>query len=277
MRIYMLWDLEGVSGLFTREQVWHWEERSTPEAYAVGKTLLIEDINASVRAALDAGADEVIVADTHSGGGNIEIDRMFQDQRVSYRERAAERGDGVRYWMRDLETCDGLMLMGHHAKAGTEGAFLPHTWTGAWKDVQINGQSVGELGIEACFAGHWDIPFMVAQGDDFTAREVAATYPGTAMAEVKRAEGNDLCSGPEGEAARKMTAGCVSDAVSRGPDAFVPYAPEVPMRMEIAYWEEEGAAKAAEKASVERLDGRTVGATVERRCDVVRWILDVGR
>jgi hypothetical protein len=27
------------------------------------------------------------------------------------------------------ESVDGLLLMGHHAKAGTDGAFLPHTWS----------------------------------------------------------------------------------------------------------------------------------------------------
>jgi D-aminopeptidase len=48
------------------------------------------------------------------------------------------------------ETVDGLMLMGHHAKAGTPNAFLPHTETTAWADFSINGQSVGEIGIGAC-------------------------------------------------------------------------------------------------------------------------------
>jgi D-amino peptidase len=277
MRIYMLWDMEGVSGLFTREQAWHWEDRSTPEAYAEGKTLLIDDINASVKAALDAGADELIVADTHSGGGNIELDRMFQDQRVSYRERAAERGGDIRYWMRDLETCDGLMLMGHHAKAGTEGAFLPHTWTSEWADVRINGQSVGELGIEACFGGHWNVPFMVAQGDDYTESEVEATYPGTLMAAVKRAEGNDLCSGADPQSARELTASCVAEAVTRGPDAFEPYAPNLPMTVTIFYHDEAGAEKASVRPMVTRVDALTVESTLEQRCDVVKWILDVGR
>ena len=32
------------------------------------------------------------------------------------------------------------MLMGHHAKAGTEGAFLPHTWSTEWADFLINGE-----------------------------------------------------------------------------------------------------------------------------------------
>ena len=273
----MLWDMEGVSGLMTREQVWHWEEGARPEVYEEGRSLLIEDINRSVKAALDAGASDVIVADTHSGGGNIQLDRMFKDARVTYREKAAVTRGDLRFWMEGLETCDGLMLMGHHAKAGTEGAFLPHTWTGAWADVRINDESVGELGIEACFGGHWNVPFMVAQGDDFTEREVASTYPRTLMATVKKAESHDLCSGLDPQTARALTAGVVGEAVTRGPDAFEPYVPELPMTVTIEYLEEAGAAKAAERSTVTRVDAVTVEATLERRCDVVKWILDVGR
>lgn len=59
------------------------------EVFEGGRTLLVADINSSVQAALDAGADEVIVADTHSGGGNIRVDRMLDDTRVTYHERAA--------------------------------------------------------------------------------------------------------------------------------------------------------------------------------------------
>ena len=46
------------------------------------------------------------------------------------------------------ESVDGLLLMAHHAKAGAEGAFLPHTQTLDWEDFRINGQSVGEIGID---------------------------------------------------------------------------------------------------------------------------------
>ena len=277
MKIYMLWDMEGVSGLFTREQVWHWEEDVRPEVYEEGRSLLIADINSAARAALDAGADEVIVADTHSGGGNIDLDRMHADPRVTYQEHATRREGDLRVWMPGLETCDGLMLMGHHAKAGTDGAFLPHTWTLAWADIRINGQSVGELGLEACFAGEWDVALMVVQGDDFTAREVAATYPETLMAEVKRAEGHDLCSGMDGGAARSLTAERVAEAVSRGSAAFEPFQPSLPMTVSITYRTAEGAAEVADRPTVTRVDDVTVEATLERRCDVVKWILDVGR
>ena len=95
------------------------------------------------------------------------------------------------------ETVDGLMLMGHHAKAGTPNAFLPHTENTDWADFSINGQSVGEIGIETCFAGHWGVPLILAQGDEAMCKEVQAQFPGAVTACVKRAESFDRCTGPD--------------------------------------------------------------------------------
>ena len=71
MKIYMHWDMEGVSGIFARQQVWFWEDGVSPEVAQDGRELLIADVNAATRAALDAGADQVIVCDTHHGGDNV--------------------------------------------------------------------------------------------------------------------------------------------------------------------------------------------------------------
>ena len=49
-------------------------------------------------------------------------------------------------WMPGLnETVDGLMRMGHHAKAGTQHAFLPHTEDADWDDFStiISGKCSG--------------------------------------------------------------------------------------------------------------------------------------
>src|SRR5574340_344789 len=202
MKLFMLWDMEGVSGIHSREQVWFWEQGVRPEVARGGKDLLMADINSAVTAALAAGVDELIVCDTHGGGGNILLDRMVTDPRVSYLQKSRGYQDGKFRWLPGLdESVDGFLVPGHHAKAGTAGAFLPHTWTVEWADFQINGQSVGEMGIEACYAGHWDIPVILAQGDDYACREAEGMFPGATTACVKHATGHDTCEGPAPEAA----------------------------------------------------------------------------
>ena len=61
-------------------------------------------------------------------------------------------------------------MFGLFAQGGTAQAFLPHTSSLAWLDFRINGQSVGEIGLEACYAGHWGVPLVFVQGDEAAGR-----------------------------------------------------------------------------------------------------------
>ncbi len=278
MKIFMHWDMEGVSGLFRREQVWFWEEGVSKDAAEQGRDLLIADVNSAAAAALEAGVDELIVCDTHHGGGNIILERMLSDPRITYLQKSRGYQDGKLRWMPGLDgTVDGFMVPGHHAMAGTPGAFLPHTWSLDWADFQINGQSVGEMGIEACFAGHWDIPVAMMQGEATACKEAKEQFPGIVTAEVKRAKSRDLCTGPDPAAARRLTAERVKEAVeSLRAGRCQPFAPKLPMRVTCRMATIEGAEAIAKRPGVERLDEYTVGTAAERRCDVVKWIAATG-
>ncbi len=274
----MHWDMEGVSGIFTREHVWYWEEGARKHIAEQGRQLLIDDINSAAAAALEAGVDELIVCDTHHGGGNIILDRMLSDPRITYLDKSRGYQNGKLRWMPGLdESADGFMLPGHHAKAGTQGAFLPHTWTLEWADFRINGQSVGEMGIEACFAGYWDIPVVMMQGDEAACAEAEAQFPGIVTAPVKRAKSHDLCAGPDAESARRLTAQKVAEAIEKlRAGLCTPYKPMLPMTVTIVMRSAEAAEAAAAKPQVQRIDEHTVQGRVEEQCDVVKWILGTG-
>src|SRR6266542_4075613 len=116
MKVYMHWDMEGVSGLFHRDQTWYWYPHVPEHVQEEGRRLLIADVNNAVGAALDAGADQVIVCDTHHGGGNIRLEQMLADPRVTYHDKSTREENGRRRWMPDLdEMVDAFMLPGHHA------------------------------------------------------------------------------------------------------------------------------------------------------------------
>lgn len=278
MKIFMHWDMEGVSGVFTREHVWFWEEGVRKQIAQEGRQLLIADVNSAAAAALEAGADQLIVCDTHHGGGNIILDQMLSDPRVTYLEKSRGYQDGKLRWMPGLDqTVDGFMVPGHHAMAGTEGAFLPHTWTREWADFAINGQSVGEMGIEACFAGHWDIPVIFAQGDEAGCREAEAMFPGIVTACVKHAVNPDTCEGLDPASARQLTAEKVAEAIQRlRAGRCRPFKPTLPMTVTIRMVTAEKAEEAAKDPGVERIDECTVEGHVERHCDVVKWIIGTG-
>ena len=278
MKVFMHWDMEGVSGIYSREQVWYWENLVRPEIAAEGRDLLIADANSAAQAALDAGVDELIVCDTHHGGGNFVLERMLDDPRITWLPRSRGEEDGKLRWMPGLnETVDGFMLPGHHAMVGTPCSFLPHTNSGAWADFRINGRSVGEMGLEACFAGHWDIPVCFAQGDEAACREAEEMFPGIVTACVKKSIARDTCSGPSPADARLLTARKVAEAVQALRDGKCrPFAPDLPMTVAIRMFKAEGAEEVAEKPNVERVDEFTVQCTVERRCDVLKWLTGTG-
>jgi len=278
MKLYMHWDMEGVSGLFTREQVWFWEAGVRQEEADEGRRLLMADVNSATAAALEAGADRVIVCDTHHGGGDIVIPELLDDPRVTYHGRSRAVRDGKSRWMPDLdESVDGLLLMGHHAKAGTDGAFLPHTWSLDWADFRINGQSVGEIGIESCLAGYWDVPLLLVQADEAGCREAETQFPGVVTAAVKRAESHDHCSGLDEAAARRLTAEKVAEAIKRARSQRpAPYKPALPIRVTVRLCSPAAAEAAAAKPGAQRVGEETVEWVVERQCDVVKGIANAG-
>jgi D-amino peptidase len=84
MKPFLLWDMEGVSGLLTRAQASYWEPGVSPRTAEEGRRLLVDDSNSAPAAALAAGADELIVMDTHHGGGNLRMEAMLADPRITY-------------------------------------------------------------------------------------------------------------------------------------------------------------------------------------------------
>lgn len=275
MKLYMLWDMEGTSGLFTREQAWYWDPGVSPETAEAGRQLLMADVNSASAAALAAGVDELIVCDTHHGGGNIRLEDMLPDPRITYHGRSTiTLADGTRRVLPGLdETVDGFLLLGHHAKAGTPGAFLPHANSLSWADYRINGLSVGEIGIEACFAGHWDVPLILVHGDEAGCREAEAQFPGVVTAPVKHAIHEELAAGLAPDEAHRLTAQRVAEAVERVRSGRqpAPYKPALPMHITLRLTTVEEADKAEQRSGARRLDDHTIECHVAQQFDIFDW------
>ena len=269
MKIYILCDMEGASGVITQEMAW--VDINRRDLYEEGRRLLTEDVNSAVSALLAAGVDELLVCDTHEGGGNNFLwDRILADPRVVY-----ESPYGSCLMPGLDETFDGLILLGHHAKAGTQGAFLDHTWSSTeWFDFMINSVSVGEIGIEACYAGHWNVPLVMVQGDDFCCLEAQELIPGVVTSAVKQGICRSRARGMAPELARQLTASRIAEAVNKAAQkAIQPYKPALPMQVRFTATTTSVCERSARMPGVTRLDGRTLECRVHQQCDVVRWLI----
>lgn len=176
MKIYIMTDLEGVGGVVKQDLQ---TVSINPEYYRACE-YLVEEVNAAVAGAFDAGATEVMVSDSHWQGFNIRMDLL--DSRA-----ACVTGSGRPSWMVGLEGFDAVVCIGLHAMSGTEGAVLDHTWDpDGWNNLWINGKLSGEFGLIAYMAGHYNIPVIFASGDDKLCLEAKTLVNSITVVETKK-------------------------------------------------------------------------------------------
>jgi D-amino peptidase len=263
MKIYILADMEGISGIRTMPMV----KRDSPGEYAEGRRLMMEDINAAIEAAFEGGATEVVACDTHGGGGQVILREM--DPRALYETPAQPSGGRLMPALDD--SFDGAILLGHHARAGTLNGFLDHTMSSRqWFEYRINGQPVGEIGIEAAYAGHFGVPVIAVSGDEAAVREAQDLLGPVEGAVVKWGVGRNRARCLALPAAHQA----IRDAVARALasiDRMTSFQPELPAVVELTLYRSDYADAFAAKPGVERVDARTVRRTVHSLLDICHW------
>jgi len=176
-RVYISADIEGISGVTGAEQT-----SAAGAEYGRGRRLMTEDVNAAIRGALDGGATDIVVNDSHGSMRNILPEEL---SRPAHLISHSFKRDGM---MEGLdETFDAVFLVGYHAKADSPVGLFAHTGSGVVADVQINGRSVGEGGMNTLVAAWYGVPVVMVTGDDVAVaqvKEVATEARGVA---VKRA------------------------------------------------------------------------------------------
>ncbi|MFN2447475.1 MAG: M55 family metallopeptidase, partial [Vicinamibacterales bacterium] len=80
-----------------------------------------------------------------------------------------------------------ILFVGYHAKAGASRGLFAHTGSGVVGDLQINGISVGEGGMNAALASWYGVPVVMVSGDDVAVAEVKESAPAAQGVVVKRA------------------------------------------------------------------------------------------
>lgn len=259
MKIYVLADMEGTSGIRTEEQV-----RKSSAEYEEGRRLMMADINTAIDAALIAGADQVVTCDTHAGGGQIRIDEM--DPRSVY-----EIPSGGRLMPSLDESFDGVILIGQHARAGTLNGFLDHTVSSkSWFEYRINNRIVGEVGIEAAYAGHYGVPVIMVSGDEATAREAKELLGKVECAVVKWGIRRNQARCLPIQKAHQAIREAIIKAL-RSINTFNPYRPSLPAAIQLTLYRSDMADELASRVGVDRINARTVCRKVNSLLDICRW------
>ena len=176
MRVFMSLDLEGATGVYSDDQT----QPGCP-GYEEGCTLLLGDVIAAVDGCRAAGATDIVVVDGHHSGSNLSLRDLPDD--VVLRSGFP----GPHSWISGVGPgFDAAVFVAYHAKAGTLGAILDHTYQDGVYCLELEGiGEIGEFGLAAAVCGSYGIPVVFASGDACLAQEAQATLPGIHTVEVK--------------------------------------------------------------------------------------------
>jgi len=262
MKIYILTDMEGISGIWCPEQV----QKGQPE-YEQGRRLLCQDVNAAIAGAFEGGATEVVVLDGHGGAPHFLLEMM--DPRATY-----ETVKNHLEVMPSLdETFGGLMQVGCHAMAGTLNGFLDHTQSSReWFNLSINGRRFGEIGQAGAYAGAFGVPVILVTGDKAACEEAREFFGGIELVAVKEGLGRNKARCIAPEKAHQMIREAARRAVQRRlAGEFKPFMLEPPIEMRLELYRSDYADAMAARPGVERLDARTVRKVISSAKEIYLW------
>lgn len=188
MKIYILTDMEGVSGIVSFDEC----APSSPN-FTRSKRLATLEVNAAIEGILSTGDHEIVVFDGHGPGG-IEFELLHKSACL-----VMGRPVDMLFYM-DKEQYDACMIIGQHAMRNTPFANLHHTFNSKTViSLTINNHLIGEAGVAALRAGIYDIPTIFLSGDRAACDEIETIIPNIHTCEVKKGLNTTsaVCLAPE--------------------------------------------------------------------------------
>jgi D-amino peptidase len=160
MKVFISVDMEGIEGLSSWSDM---EGPSKAENYRLAQrevAWIVDELFASKEGPT---ISEICVCDSHARGEGIPYGG-FGDARVTQ-----VRGFPRMYYMLERldESFDMAMLVGYHARIGTEAGLMDHSYSASCiYRVLLDKREVGEVEINATLAGVYGVPIALVSGDD---------------------------------------------------------------------------------------------------------------
>ena len=248
MKLFLSTDFEGTSGIVAWEQIIEGNAE-----YEQGRRLLTNEVNAIIQGAMNAGATEFVVNDAHHNMRNLHPqDLLGNATLITGRHKPL-------YMMQGLDSSfDGVCFVSYHGSIGAEHAVLSHTYNpGAIWEVRLNGEIVGESGLNALVAAHFGVPIIFVSGDEATAREAEGIAPQAEKVIVKESLGRFAAAHIHPTVACELLQAGASKAVQHI-ERMQPPRFNVPVTLEITFLVADMAEMALWIRGVERVNARTV-------------------
>ena len=265
MKLYLSTDIEGTSGVVAWEQI-----IEGGAEYEQGRKLLTDEVNAVISGALDGGATEFVVNDSHNNMRNLHPQDLLGNATLITGQHKPL------YMMEGLDASfDGVCFVSYHGSIGAEHAVLSHTYNprAIW-EVRINGEIVGELGINALVAAHYGVPIIFVSGDAVTAQEAQGIAPHAEKVVVKQSLGRFAASHLHPNLACQLLREGAKRAI-RAIETMQPPQFALPVKLDVTFLVADMAEMAQWVRGVERLGPRTVRISSDNLLDLYRMFVTV--
>jgi D-amino peptidase len=255
MKLLIAADMEGISGVVDWQQV----DPSHSE-YQRFRKLMTQEVNAAVAGALEAGVEEIIVADGHAYANNILIEELHPRARLNSGTpspfamvQGVDRG------------VQAAFFIGYHAHMSAEKAVLAHTWSSRLvSNLWLNGRLVGEIGLNAAVCASFSVPVLLLTGDRAACHEAQEWIPELEVVEVKQAVSRSAaeCLPPS------VTQPFIQQAAKRAIKKFQGHPRDMikvdlPVKIMIEFLNPGMADRAALLPGLSRMDGRRIEMSAE--------------
>ncbi len=176
-------DLEGIHGVVGEP----YKSLTRAADYDVSVENAYFEINAAIQALFDNGVDKVAVYDYHGYSDNLDFSRL--DSRVT---KIYAKEEEPRFLFAKEHNFAGAVFIGYHAKEGTRGAVMAHTFNSVGVQyVKLNGEMIGEIGVDAYLCNAYGIKPLLIAGDDYCAAEAVSCMSGIKTVVTKYGEGRN--------------------------------------------------------------------------------------
>jgi D-amino peptidase len=248
MKVYISVDMEGIACATHSDHV-----KMEGPAYVAAQKWMTGEVNAAIEGAIQAGADEFVVADGHGLMRNLLPDELHEDALlVLGTPRPLLQMEGVD------ESCDIAFFLGYHARAGNATGVMAHTHVGSIVyELFLNGDPVTEAAFNGAVAGHFGVPVGLVAGDDALLDEVAVTHPWAERVITKWAIGPTAARNLTPKASQKKIQSAAKRAVERIGEMKVSKL-EAPIEFRAHFLKALQAQLVSDIPGVERFDARSV-------------------
>lgn len=248
MNIYILVDLEGVSGVVDLNN------QATPGSlyYEDARNYLMSDVNAVIEGLREFNIKRIVIYDMHYYGLNLKLDVFDKNvEIICGRPKVVAPENGLD------NTFSGLIMVGAHSMAETKGGLLTHTYTDKIKSIYINGLRVGEIGLEAMLSGESGVPMIMLVGDSEACKEAQKIMPKIKVVIVKKVlDSKGAICYP-----LKLTSKLIKEATRESIQRIkkiTPFKVKKPVELRISYYDSEFADRIVKVTGAKKIDKYTI-------------------